>query len=133
MYYAQLQGDKVICLSNLSGEVVADNMIQLQGDYSKLMGSKYENGIFKMVALNNQFTIINTIISIPITYKKFDLELGEYITDATIYKDVEIYLDGNLIGTETILNGQGIIEFESAEIGAFKITVEGYSCEVIVE
>lgn len=133
MHYAQLQNNTVICLSNLSGEVIADNMIQLQGDYPQIIGNKYENGTFKKIKLDNQSTTLNTPINIPIKYQTFDLEAGEHITDTSINKDVEVYVNDVLQGSETILNGVGNIEFESAEPGTFKITVENYSCEVIVE
>ena len=84
------------------------------------------------IKLDNQTTTINTQINILIAYQIFDLEQQKYITDTSIYKDVEIYVNDELIGTETILNGVGNIEFESEEAGTYKITIEGYSCEVIV-
>jgi hypothetical protein len=130
MYYAQLQNNKVVCLSNLSGEVIADNMIKLQGDYSQLMGNKYENGAFKTITLNNQKTTINTAINIPITYEKFVTD--SYITDTTINKTIEVYLNNVLQTTTEIINGNGNIEFESAEAGTFVIKVENATCEVVV-
>lgn len=107
----------------------------------------YDNGqIMKVIAeghevahtMNKQIRFvtgtapINTQINILVIYETFDLELGEHITDASINKDVEVYVNDELKGTEPIVNGEGIIEFTSAEAGTFEIKVEGYKCEVIV-
>jgi hypothetical protein len=84
------------------------------------------------ILLPNKNVKINTIINIPIAYQVFNLEAEEYITDTSVNKEIEVYVNDNLVGTETILNGVGSIEFESAEAGVFVIRVEDYSCEVTV-
>ena len=90
-------------------------------------------GNVKKIKIDNELTQINTTVNIPINYQTFDVEQQKYITDSSIYKDIEIYLNGSLSGTETILNGVGNIEFESAEAGIFEIRIENTTCEVIVE
>lgn len=84
------------------------------------------------IKLDNQTTTLNTIINIPIEYQIFDADTLGYIRDVSIYKDVDIYVNDVLMTTETILNGIGNIEFESAEVGTFKIKVENAECEVFV-
>ena len=107
----------------------------------------YDNGqIMKVIAeghevahtMNKQIRFvtgtapINTQINISIIYEVFDLEQGEHITDTSINKDVKVYVNNELKGLETIVAGEGMIEFESAESGTFEIKIEGYKCEVIV-
>ena len=50
MVYAQLN-DKKICVgvSDLSGEVVADNMIKIDDFDTTLLGKKYNNGSWETV------------------------------------------------------------------------------------
>lgn len=84
------------------------------------------------IKLDNQTKAINTIINIPIEYQIFDADTLDYIRDTAIYKDVDIYVNDVLTTTETILNGIGNIEFESAKAGTFKIKVENAECEVVV-
>jgi hypothetical protein len=73
---------------------------------------------------------VNELIVIPITYEKFILD--HYETDTTINKSASVYLDESLVGQIIITNGIGNIEFESAEVGTYTITVDGYSAEVTV-
>ena len=91
-------------------------------------------GNVKKIKIDNELTQINITVNIPINYQTFDVEQQKYITDSSVNKDVNIYVNGSLLqGAETILNGVGNIEFESAEAGIFEIRIENTTCEVIVE
>lgn len=45
-FYAQLEDLKVIAVSDLSGEVIAPNLIRLQSLSDAKLGDTYENGQF---------------------------------------------------------------------------------------
>lgn len=96
-----------------------ENKKQLVGNVNRLM-----------LTANN--TAINTLTNINLEYQVFDLELQQYITDTSISKTVNIYVDNVLATTESIIDGAGNIEFESAEAGTFVIRVENSTCEVVV-
>ena len=50
MVYAQLNDEKIcIGISDLSGEVVADNMINIDEFDTTLLGKKYNNGSWETV------------------------------------------------------------------------------------
>ena len=90
-------------------------------------------GNVKKIKIDNELTQINTTVNIPINYQTFDVEQQKYITDSSVNKDVNVYVNDVLQGAETIVNGECNIEFESAEIGSYKIKIENAICEVIVE
>ena len=89
-------------------------------------------GNINKVGLTNISIMTNMLTNIPVTYQAFNTNSGKYETDTDINKTVDVYLDGNVAGQITITNGNGNIEFESAEAGTYKITVDGYSAEVAV-
>lgn len=76
-------------------------------------------------------TIANTETPIQVKYMTFDLELGNHVLDTTVNKTVEIDIDGNKFNLP-IVNGEGLIEFTSPNVGKNVITVENYRYEVIV-
>ena len=50
MIYAQLNDNRVcIAVSDLSGEVIADNMIRIDNFDTTLLGKKYNNGSWETV------------------------------------------------------------------------------------
>lgn len=99
--------------------------------YKKNIIKQAIGNLNKLNLLNFEITK-NLIIEIPITYQIFDLDAQQYITDESINKTVDVYVNGELATTEPIVNGEGTIQFESAESGAFVIKVENATCEVIV-
>lgn len=104
------------------------------GQIMKVLEEGHEVGYgnYKEISINNINAIINNKTMIPITYKIFDLEVGNYVVDDSINKDIEIYVNGILMGSESILEGKGVIEFESEKVGKYIISLDGYSCEVTV-
>lgn len=50
MFYAQLNDEKIcIGVSDLSGDVIADNMIKIDNFDTELLGKKYNNGSWETV------------------------------------------------------------------------------------
>lgn len=94
--------------------------------------TRYLLGNEKRVLIRDAVAILNAPTNIPVVYQLFDLQQGNYVTDTSVNKTVDIHLDYAPVGTEDIINGVGNIVFESAEVGTFKIKVENTSCEVIV-
>ena len=104
--------------------------------YKEKIGKKSKTticvGNTEVLNIPNIKAKISTLTNIPITYQIFDLEQQKYTTDESINKTVDVYLDSVLIGTEGIMDGIGNIEFNSAEVGTFKLKIENTECEVIV-
>lgn len=57
MYYAQLDENNIcVGVSDLSGEIIADNMIRIEEMNTDLTGKKYNNGNWEAVEpLKNKF------------------------------------------------------------------------------
>ncbi len=57
MYYAQLDENNIcVGVSDLSGEIIADNMIRIEEMNTDLIGKKYNNGNWEAVEpLKNKF------------------------------------------------------------------------------
>lgn len=106
----------------------------------------YENGqIMKVISdthevhhcmrnninVSSTTTNANTLTQISIQAQIFDLEQQKYITDTTNSDTVEIEING-VIQEDTFINGELIINFESAEVGTFEIRVGNYKGEVVV-
>jgi hypothetical protein len=89
------------------------------------IGMEYSETPPTIINIQGAMTTINTEIVIPVAYEV----LGEV---APVNKSVEVLLDGVSIGEIEIVEGVGNIEFISEEVGTFVISIEGASCEVIV-
>jgi len=76
MIYAQLNKENIcVGLSQLSGEVEKDGMLQIENYDASLLGKKYNNGIWKEV---ERESIIPEPTEIEILTKKLDM-LGKII------------------------------------------------------
>lgn len=95
-------------------------------------GHEVAHTMNKIIEINGVTISVSDVKEIPVTYKVFNLETGEHITDTSINKVVDVYVNGEIAGQETIVDGEGVIEFESEEAGTFEIKVDNYRCEVIV-
>lgn len=110
--YAQLDNNKVICISILSSKVTKINMIELEEYNPNLLGSMYENGVFvgyetKLVYENGKVTanvwdwLTESILSNFSDTIIFDCE-GEQIEVQAIdgVATIDIQVE---VGTETIV------------------------------
>ena len=110
MYYAQLIGNIVIGVSCLSCEVIADNMKELDDDYTQIVGCGYNNNKFIKTKIN-----AHNLSAITFKWLKFDLELGEYVEDIENTTSFQVDVAGQVV---EILVGE-TLEFTSAELGTF--------------
>lgn len=104
------------------------------GQIMKIIAKGHEvaHTMNNIIELSNATANVSVPFEIPVIYKIFDLDAGEHIVDTSINKTVDVYVNGEIAGTDEIVNGEGLIEFESEEAGTFVIKVENTTCEVIV-
>lgn len=80
---------------------------------------------------NNNFKI-NQETPIVVNFVTFDLEQGKHVIDTSINKAADVEIEGVKFELQ-IVNGEGLIEFTSPNVGIHIIKVDGYRCEVIVD
>ena len=95
-------------------------------------GHEVAHTMNNIIEINGVTIAVSESKEISVIYKVFNLETGEHETDTSINKTVDVYVNDVLAGQEQIVNGEGVIEFKSEDVGTFEITIEGYKCEVIV-
>ena len=75
---------------------------------------------------------VNESVFIPIIYKTLNLESGNYNKDLNINKDILVGMNGEPAGTIPIVAGEGVLEFNSSELGIFLFDIDSKLCEVTV-
>ena len=99
---------------------------------NRIIRKLYNSGRIEDIFMDDITIGLEETVEIPITYKKFNLNTKAYELDNSVNKTVDVYVNGTVMTTEPITNGEGIIEFESLEPGLFEIVVENSRCEVTV-